>query len=327
MLFRVRRGERTTAWLGVAFFGFMTLLCGVGLPMDGEPVAFSAAMCSFWGAWLLLSLYCLVSVHRGYLDISPTAIKQFGAFREKQLPLSGVVGLRWRAVHRIVTLRDKSTRLTIRLTGFEPKDQLAIVRFVRVSIPESVQQEWSTFCHVVAMQLVVGPPDPSEDTRFVRVTRRRFDRLILICTAVAAVAIVPAACVLRQPAMVLSLVGVAPFWLFFRLMIPKPGAVEPRLSAAGAGLIPYFLVAWLVVGIVGVKLLFPKDPVSSIDEIPWYFGAFLAFWFSILFWQIHRADRRSRRRRLDGIDRSLLRWDEWVAGGDDVPRALHMPTN
>jgi hypothetical protein len=118
--------------------------------IDGSlprPERFAIAFGLFWSAFTMLSLWLVAVYVRERLWLGDAAIRQQGLIWYRHLPLADVQKLHWRAWPEwgSAVIRTPTVRAAIYFGNFSINDRHEVIAFLRESIAEEFQENWSRF--------------------------------------------------------------------------------------------------------------------------------------------------------------------------------------
>ena len=242
-----------------------------------------------------------------------------GICRSVDLSLSDVTSLRWRPQPGKFVLRGsqgRKAKIAVEFDNFEKDEQLEIIRYMRATIPDGLQQNWPMFCHRVAIRLRDYADDRQPGPAEVRLTRRHFDKLALASFVVSSPICIVVWWTTGDPVCLLAAPIASLLLLMFRFTIPKAGMISPRMFAnpdesrflGMMGLMAAAAFAWFV-------LRARIDLITLADAI--FFGVFFATMLTFAYFE----DRRKGRQRKVDMLGSVRQWD----AGETVAQLIISP--
>ncbi len=266
---------------------------------------------ALFGFMLLLSLYMILAYYVERVTVDGSTVCVRSVFQNHRFDRSEIQTIRWKIWPNGGAIRlrvfGRVTRLD--LHGFARDDRLRIIRIVRALLPAASQEGWEMFCHKIALPLRDRKPaDPrlDESIRTVLITRRRYDRLLVVLGSASVVVSVGAWFLFGiWQSFVLPLLVVIG-WLLLRFNVPKNGRRSPELTShpigraqlAGWGTIVVSQVLMIVLALAG----FAKNQVCTIVLVFMIAGVIPMF-----FWLI-RADRQQRAADRRGAETADCCW-------------------
>lgn len=157
IVFRIRKAYRNLSLVCLALFFFVGIGAVYGMWIGAPPDLRTYAVVSvslIWSAMTGLAAWGLLSYWRKSLTIQNAHVIWQGVLGRKEIDLASVREARWRlAMSGSIKLRSLSDHLTIHLDSFGPIDRLWLIRYFRITLPESVQDGWDTFCYEIVLPL------------------------------------------------------------------------------------------------------------------------------------------------------------------------------
>lgn len=303
-----KKCRRTAIWTLVFFVTIAVASTWVACDAPADRRIYAVTLFSvFWGTWACGSMWLLVACWRANLEIDEDRVVWHGVIGKRQIVLSEVSMVRWRPNNDSVTLGDRTSRLTICLRDFESTDRLRLIRFLRSSLPDAIQENWKMFCYRVALPLrsEAHPVSDAPDEDQILITRRRwnwyFAPVILISTLIG----VMFWWMRGEPKGLLTPLPTALLWLWLRFSTPRKGMPATRLSArpdARRFIIMEFV--WLGIGLGGICLF-------RLLNLPLVLGLVaLTAWLGPLLWQAYLLDQKQKKCHLVKSEAAVRLWDE-----------------
>lgn len=321
-VFRLRKRYRNIGVVCLLFFVLVGTASAYGFWSEVPPnrriyaIYFVVLLLSFWGFWAGLSLWVLLAYWRESLKIRNGQMIQQGVIGKKRIGLADITNVRWSiGKSGRITLRTLTEKLRIYLDNFESTERLWLIRFLRNSLPEAVQQDWELFCYKIAIPLrehgVQGnrPPGPDE----VLFTRSRLDWYFIPAILLSAVIGSVYYWKLQQPRMLVAPLMPALPWVILRFGTPRQGLVSKRISAEpGQTRFLLFLLWWLGIAIAGFLLLRLWNPPMPHALVLGIIGSIL--WFGGLLFRVHPVARERRQRDREAAKVAIQQWNEGERG-------------
>jgi hypothetical protein len=312
---RLRNSYGAVGIVSLFFFAGMMGFSFVAFFRDNMPGA--VCFSGFWGAWIVVSVWLLAAYYRESVSVDECRIVQQGILRRREMAFADVANARWRTMPRggAVVLRSLTGKIKVCFDNFGLEERRWLIRHLRLSLPQSVQQDWDRFCVRNALPLAKHDADAPLQPGEVLLTKRRWDRFFLVLTATTAVVSAVCARVLEYPpALVLPVICLL-MWLMIRFYTPAKGMRDKRLSANPEKGYFLFLLIW---GPVGVTAVMPL----SYGQFDLAIGV-LVLWFTVLVNQSYRLDRRREAAKDAVAPEAVLEWDrlEGQAGESESEQA------
>ncbi|WP_425396976.1 hypothetical protein [Aeoliella sp.] len=282
--FRLRKDYLHSAiWPG-GLFGSVFLASLLASVLDRELTLAWLALASFWLIFVLIAGYLLLAYYREQLDIDDRSVRKQGVFSTGELLLDSSANLKWRCwpVSGSVVAQLPLGRIAIDLANYERDERVALIDYLRQAVPAEQQTGWEEFCQRWALPLVEERSPP--DKNIVLLTRSRTDKLflwMLIPTAIVLAVIIYLDGWKWWP----SFFALAPLWLMCRLMTPKQGVPDTKLTATPG--MRWWLISFSAL-IVGVFL---HAWIKPLGILCWIVSAAA---FVQYFRQVSAEDRRRR---------------------------------
>lgn len=256
-------------------------------------------------------LWIILTFFHATLTLHDSKITFQGVLLRKEMDLERVRQLRWigggAGIIKLKTLTEKGT---IYLENFAYEDRLWIVEHLRNQIPESIQEGWDLFCHRIAMPLRRYDPQalPVPDQDEVLLTRKRWDRLLLPCILLTAVAGVIAAWKFGLPRLLTVPVLPTVLWLSLRFATPRQGMVAQNLSANPEQKSQLAFYGWLL--LVSLLLLY----FSQFVNFPWLDESTFSSCVSliaicIMFWKSYQFGKTIEQKHREASKTSTKEWE------------------
>jgi hypothetical protein len=257
-----------------------------------------AIMCGIPAAMGVLSAYLLAAYCRERLTIQGNQITIQGVFRRVEIGLRDVTEARWRLGPEggSVVLKTATTRVPIDFGTYERDEKVQIIDHLRSVIAPGVQTNWNLFDYKITAPLREPKrtkPGPGE----VLLRRNRWDRYLVPGVVSAAVVVVVVWWIMGELRFLAAPVFPVLFWLMMRTLTPAEGMIAQKLSfsmSTELSRLILFLLLWGLVafgGVMTVEALRPR--LGHPDTV---LGIGMVVWFSVLFFEAFRSDRRSSRR-------------------------------
>jgi hypothetical protein len=207
-------------------------------------------------------------------------------------------------------------KVKISFSYLETADTLWLIRFFRKTIPLERQCDWNMFAFKVANRL--RDRDELENRPLshdeVLITRQRWNGLFALFIPVLAVAGVYVYQQTGKLGPLFAPLGLIPFWILIRLMVPANGMRSKRLSAQPDAWYLYFLFASLALPIIEIILSKTVWPQIN-NSIAMWVTAFV--WFVALIVATFLLERQVRRRECNESALAADKWDMGEAAAHD----------
>jgi hypothetical protein len=310
-VFRLRKYYRDFGIVYLVLFLSVMVLCFCALLSEGSGIFKLLATTSVWGFFAAVSVFVLLAYYRESLTINDERIVQKGVFRRYEMALAEITDVRWRGepVGGAVTLRSRSQRITILFNNFELEQRQTLIRWLRLSLPPSIQRDWERFCRRIALPLLKARVAPPLDANVALVTRQRWDRLFALLTVLAFFTGVIGAMLLRDARCLVSPAAVVPVWLLMRFITPSRGLRSEKISAMPEKSFFIFIMIWCILGMAVIVPLIKNHSGIAM--------ALMIAWFAVLLFQSHRFDRR-RKATLDALAPAAAEEWERLQGTEDA---------
>lgn len=319
-VFHLRKGCRNTGLLGLPFFlGMMAMSIYLGLS-DGKILAATILGC-FWAFWVVLSLSILLAYYRKALRIEGATLAYKGVFRTETMTLSQLVQLRWKR-RGVAVLKSRLEKIRIELGDFDPENQRELIRWLRLSVPTSLQQGWDRFCYHFALRLC-GHVNVRPFTREeLAVARRRCDRFFIPFNVLVA-------CIGGWFAWYLGMIRwlfiPVPFvamWLVVRVMRPRKECVselrsrQQQVHNRFAKQFACRSLIWMALVIVGVVL---GSMFCALPFVPLWQWCGTLLLFSIVLWEAYRTEQRQWSAEQENVEWAVREWERCESVGQGGP--------
>jgi hypothetical protein len=328
--YHLQKSYRNTA-IGCLLFFLAMMVLGVCLAASEANILAAVMFGGFWGFWVGLSVRMLLAYYRESLGIRDGTVIHQGILRTKSLTLEEILDVRWKR-RGVVVLRSKPATISIYLNNFTREQQKQLIRWLRFSIPCSVQQGWDRFFCQFAMRLWFVERPLRED-QLVR-TRRRCNRFFISFILVVAVIGVGFAWYIQEGRWLLIPAPFVVFWLFVRAMLPKTEYVSQWKSSQGTSnrqrlgfAFARRLGIWFVVTAVAVWLIDVfKGHIPRSDLWQWLVAS---LYFGVLVVEACRLEQRQWHVERESAALAAQEWEQTEKGRiasqiarphDDAPR-------
>jgi hypothetical protein len=297
---RLKKSHRNIAIICPIFFvGMMTGSSYVAL--SNGSILGSLVLGGFWGFWVVLSAMLLLSCYRESLFVDDGKIIQTGILRRREMAFSDIVSVRWRImpVGGSAVLRSSAEKIKVTFDNFELEQKRWLIRLLRLSLPQSIQQDWERFCLRNALPLLKQDTDAPLQPGEILITRRRWDRFFLATTVVLVVLGIICAWLLQSPTpLAFPLVSLL-LWPLMRFSTPAKGLRCGKTPAPEKRHLLIFAV-WYGVGVA----IIPLDNSHNGLTI-----GLVIVWFAILLYLAYRMDRRREATRDVAAPAAAEEWE------------------
>lgn len=261
----------------------------------------------FPGALLVACVIAWCQERRYRLTLDANRVSSRGMRRQTELFLNDISRINWPQLAGAVKLNGPAgtkKRIAVPLKRFERSEQLEIIRFLRKNIPEPLQQNWPLFCHCTGIRLRDFPPDREPGPGEIRLTRRRMSAwALLLFLACIPIGVAGWWMTGRLPFLAVPL-GTLPIGLMLRFIVPKSGAIAPRMFADWRT--TRFLLGMFAV----VPVMLCWFALRGRDALlTWPDYVFIAFAFAGMFTMMYLLDRQERREREPRVVESVRNWE------------------
>lgn len=272
--------------------GIIALIFSMGMMTGSSYIALSngsildpLVLGGFWGCWIVLSVsvMLLLPYYRESLFVNDGTIIQTGIFRRREIALADIISVRWRIVPvgGSVVLCSSADKIKVTFDNFEREQRRWLIRLLRLSLPQSIQQDWERFCLRHALPLLKHGTDAPLQPGEILFTRRRWDRFFVVTTVVLVVLGIVCAWLLQSlPLLAFPLVSLL-LWPLMRFSTPAKGSRYTKTPAPEKRHLLFFAV-WCFVGVALIPLGSSHNGLAI--------GLMIA-WFAILLYLADRTDR------------------------------------
>jgi hypothetical protein len=260
------------------------------------------AVSLIYGFFVIVTVIELLECWRWSLIVRCDEIVERGIVFERRIKLAEVIAVRWRARggRGRVVLHSASQKITIPFELMELTQRRETIRFLRTSLPDSIQTAWDMFCFWNAYPLLENRRELPGAVASGRLTRRQFDMCFVPCILVTTAVCVFCWLRFQNPLYRgLPLVLVFP-WLGWRFLLPPD-----RQQSAKSPISRTFVLrlALLVVSVLG--LIVYNEWIRYLPHGDFYGAAVIIIVTLVLSYRDYRQHVANR----SLLESSVREWD------------------
>lgn len=305
--YRPPKSQRNIGLMGMVIFSPFVAMAIVDAPLQ-DTVSLTVLVLGVFGLFEFIGIWMLLDYWRASLSVDADEIVQRGVLRTKELQLSEVTAARWVSVGvgGKLVLTTPSCKIKLEFREYAIDDPSRLIEFFRSRIDSRLQQGWALFCHKIALPMRERHDDPGPRKNEVVLTRRRWDLYLVPAILISAGIGFYLWWALDEMRFLAGFVGLTIVWIWLRLMTPKAGMVDPRISAIPVqkGLFICWAVSFSIMFVVFLVVCVAKA------EIP-PFVSYTALGIAVggLLLGSYLADRTRQRAEAKATPESVRRWE------------------
>lgn len=316
--FRIRRRKFVESVVCAILFLAMTVFALSMISVLGNQthsvedivgITFFIGIILLLGSGAAFMVYAAVYCLRGHVAFDGTMVSIKKVRREIRFNIHDVVRLHWRGGVIIFHLLNRKAH--IELSWFSREDRLAMIRFVREHVPSDKQEGWPLFCHRIALRTFnavfnasSATPPIAQAPDQVLITRKRYDRALLIALPLSIIAAFAAWWLTGRPQIFVLLVFPLGFWAMLRWSVPNQGEVVRKMDGE--------LKKMVTVAMLGILLLVSLQFIRSIGEtIKSAITIVLTgITFMVMMIEACKLDKIEKQRIAAAVPTSVAQWDQ-----------------
>ena len=305
--FRPPKSQRNIGLTGLAIFSPVFAMAIVDAPLQNR-VSLTVLVLGVSGLFEFIGLWLLLDYWRASLSVDVDEIVKRGVLRTKELQLSEVTAARWVSVGvgGKLVLTTPSCQIKLEFREYAIDDPLRLIEFFRSRIDPRLQQDWALYCHKIALPMRERRENPGPRPNEIVLTRRRWDLYFVPAIVISAGIGFYLWWVLDEARFLAGFVGFTIVWIWLRLMTPKEGLVDRRISATPGQ--KGFIVCWAV-SFALVFVLFLVVCVAKVEIPPFVIYAALGIVVGGVFLGGHLGERARKRAEAKASPDSVRRWE------------------